>query len=143
MPGGGILPNGTPVDLAAASRVQLEYSLFMGDLILRSERTDLSTRFGNVAFLGVLAGLPAAYAEALMGGRGKFHFRERDDTIAIVRSGELVRVTCTYTYSEIEVERRALAEVLLNFVSESTTHLIRDYPGLLDNSAFLSLIFGH
>jgi hypothetical protein len=137
-----LLPNGSEVDLRTASVVQLRYSLFMGDIILRADGVDLSSHFGGLAMLSALRGVPEAYATAVSAGSARFLFPERDDALVLQVAAGMVRISCSYSSSVIHVSSVVMATALLGFIDNCLSLLVSEYPSLLANSAFLDLMFG-
>ncbi|GAA3927790.1 hypothetical protein GCM10023085_06220 [Actinomadura viridis] len=139
--GATVLPNGEAVDLSSASSVEIQFSLFMGDLVLQSTETDLSTRFGFISMFNLLTGLPEAFSKAMTTAEGVLYFYEHDQKLTMRRSGDCILITCNYASRRIRVDVKDLAVALLDFVHRRTTMLIEQYPELLKNPSFLDMIF--
>ncbi|GAA4626138.1 hypothetical protein GCM10023196_033140 [Actinoallomurus vinaceus] len=138
---GNVLPNGDAVDLSTASSVRLLYSLFMGDIVVRSAAVDFTTKFGSVSMLSVLTGLPEAISDALISGKGKFQFFEQDEHLVMRRRGDCVEIRCSYAEGVMRVANEELVIAILQFSKQSVVDTVEQYPEILDNPNFLKLTF--
>jgi len=91
------------VDLAAADATALRYRLFPGDIVLRGEGADFSTRWGWVQVLDFALGLQAVVQELERDGEARFEFTESNAALLFRLENGEVAISSTYAPGRLRV----------------------------------------
>ena len=125
------------IDLAAADETDLRYCAATGDVILRTDQTDLSAKWGWIPLIDfALALREIEEALAVTEGSETFEFTESDATLQFDRRGDEMTISGSYTAGEITVPFAAFGEQVRDFARRLDTELMAKRPELKLNPTY-------
>jgi hypothetical protein len=124
-------------DLATADETDLRFYAATGDLVLRTDQTDLSARWGWIPLIDfALALRKIVEALAFHDGSETFEFTESDAFLQFDRRGEELTIRGSYAAGEITVPFAAFADQARDFLRRLDRELSSKRPGLRLNPIY-------
>ncbi|GAB3938169.1 hypothetical protein GCM10029976_052270 [Kribbella albertanoniae] len=118
-------------DVAAASRADLLWSAFPGDLALVTPAAEIRTSFAWVPLLHFALSMVTVVDELTTpGAKAHYGFTESDDELDFERSRELVRVGATFSDVVLSTTVPDLSRAVRVFAGDLLDDLTRQYPAL-------------
>ena len=127
-------------DLATAEETDLRYYVAPGDVVLSTDKTDLSANWGWIPLVDFALAL-REIADALSEAEGSetFEFTESDATLQFDRTGDKVAITSSYAPGEIVVPLSAFKDQANEFARRLDKELLRKHPELEMNPDYQRL----
>jgi hypothetical protein len=124
-------------DLAAADETDLRYYAATGDIILRTDQTDLSARWGWIPLIDFALAM-RKIGEALPASEGNetFEFTESEATLQFDRRGQEITITASYAPGEITIPFTAFGEKVRDFAQRLDAELLAKRPELRQNPIY-------
>jgi hypothetical protein len=124
-------------DLAAADETELRYYAATGDIIVRSDQTDLSARWGWIPLIDfALALRKIADTLTIEEGREAFEFTESDATLQFDRHGQEMTISGSYAAGEITVLFTVFVDQARDFARRLDAELLAKRPELKLNPVY-------
>ncbi len=124
------------VDLASATRTQLDYYLFCGNVVFRIDDAVFDASWGWVPILDFAARLYELVHDLRNSTRQYLEFTESEARISLHLRGDRVEVTTNYVPSRAETSLDALQEVATAFLHRVLKDLRLHWPDIARNPAF-------
>ena len=83
-------------DLAIVNRPELVQGAFMGDMLLKIDSADFSTKFGWLTMIDLCLRLSVSVSDLANMTFRRFQLPESDDYVSFQRDGQNVVVSCSY-----------------------------------------------
>jgi hypothetical protein len=124
-------------DLASADETDLRFYAATGDIILRTDQTDLSAKWGWIPLIDfALALRKIVEALGVQDGSETFEFTESDANLQFDRRGEELTIHGSYTAGEIIVPFAAFADQATDFARRLGSELLSKRPELRLNPVY-------
>jgi hypothetical protein len=124
-------------DLAAADETELRYYAATGDVIVRSDQTDLSARWGWIPLIDfALALRKITDTLTIEEGREAFEFTESDATLQFDRHGQEMTISGSYAAGEITVLFTVFVDQARDFARRLDAELLAKRPELKLNPVY-------
>jgi hypothetical protein len=124
-------------DLAAADETDLRYYAATGDIILRTDQTDLSTRWGWIPLIDfALAMRKTGEALAVREGSETFEFTESEAKLQFDRRGQEMTIRGNYAPGEITIPFTAFVEKATDFAQRLDAEVLAKRPELKQNPVY-------
>jgi hypothetical protein len=124
-------------DLATADETDLRYYAASGNVILRTDQTDLSARWGWIPLIDFALAM-RKIGEALAVGEGSetFEFTESEAKLQFDRRGHEMTISGSYAPGEITVAFTAFVEKATDFAQRLDAELLAKRPELRQNPVY-------
>jgi len=125
-------------DLSTVEETDLRYSAASGDIVLQTDRTDLSANWGWIPLIDFALAL-REIAETLASAEASetFEFTESDATLEFERQGQDVAISGSYAPGElIVVPLPVFREQVREFARRLDAELLAKHPELGKNPAY-------
>ena len=127
-------------DLTTADETDLRFYAATGDIILRTDQTDLSARWGWIPLIDfALALRKIAEVLAVHDGSETFEFTESDATLQFDRRGREMIMHGSYAIGELTVPFEVFAEKATDFGRRLDMELLSKRPELGLNPVYQDL----
>ena len=127
--------------LVNATKTELHYDLFLGDIVFKVNGLDFSTNWEWVPVLDfavVFAGLVKSLSES--NDTVKFEFTESEAFIQLHLINDSIQVSASYVSNATEVPFNELLDLSQKFASKILSDLLEVFPLLEKNSYYLELL---
>jgi len=116
-------------DLLEATETDFDYSdIFVGDLIIKNEDTDLSALWDWVPILYVMTGISEAYVTLSGNKWALVDFTENAEQIHLERNGSKVSISTSYSSGVIVVDYDEFGKLAVDFMEKSLKDLKKIHP---------------
>jgi hypothetical protein len=124
-------------DLATADETDLGYYAATGDIILRTDQTDLSARWGWIPLIDFALAM-RKIGEALAVGEGSetFEFTESEAKLQFDRRGQEITISGSYAPGEITIPFTVFIEKATDFAQRLDAELLAKRPELGQNPVY-------
>ena len=124
-------------DLSTVAETDLRYYVAPGDIILRSEQTDLSANWGWIPLIDfALALREISEALAVAEGDETFEFTESEATLEFRRRGQEVKISGSYAPGEVIVPLPVFTKQVSEFAQRLDAELLAKRPELGRNPVY-------
>lgn len=121
-------------DCGTASRGDLLWYFFLGDVDILTDGVEFKTQFGWVPVLHFGSALLGAAEELTqVGARCEYSFTEADEWISFVRREGYVHIQCSYAPGRAVAKYEDFKSASRAFVDQTIAALGNTYPSLLNN----------
>lgn len=122
------------VKLADATKTELHYYCFPGDVIFKSGKVDFSAMWGWVQIYDFAVCLTEIAGTITEDKAQEFEYTEADAVLRFILEGELVVITSNYAPGSIRLRHDELVTLSNNFLSRVKIEIFRFWPESYDNS---------
>jgi hypothetical protein len=124
-------------DLATADEADLGYYAATGDIILSTDQTNLSARWGWIPLIDFALAM-RKICEVLAVGEGSetFEFTESEAKLQFDRRGQEITISGSYAPGEITIPFRAFVEKVTDFAQRLDAELMAKRPELRQNPVY-------
>ena len=124
-------------DLSTVAETDLRYYVAPGDIILRSEQTDLSANWAWIPLIDfALALREISEALAVAEGDETFEFTESEATLEFRRRGQEVKISGSYAPGEVIVPLPVFTKQVGEFAQRLDAELLAKRPELGRNPVY-------
>ena len=124
-------------DLSTVAETDLRYYVAPGDIILRSDQTDLSANWGWIPLIDfALALREISEALAVAEGDETFEFTESEATLEFKRRGQEMEISGSYAPGEIIVPLPVFTKQVSEFAQRLDAELLAKRPELGRNPVY-------
>jgi hypothetical protein len=124
-------------DLATADETGLRYYAATGDIILRTDQTNLSAIWGWIHLIDfALAMRKIGEALAIGGGSETFEFTESEAKLQFDRRGQEMTISGSYAPGEITIPFTVFVEKATDFAQRLDAELLAKRPELRQNPLY-------
>ena len=122
-------------DCGAASKEDLTWYYFPGNVDISGGGVRLEMNFGSVPALHFVCALLAAQSTLVQDGcRFEYALTEVDQSVWFRSDEGSVRITCSYAPGEVAVTVEEFADAVVDFSEDVIDLLVSRYPGLARHS---------
>jgi len=127
-------------DMATVEETDLRYYVAPGDVVLRTEQTDLSADWGWIPLVDfALALREIADALSEVEGTETFEFTESEATLQFDRIGDEIVITSSYAPGEISAPLPEFRKLVDDFAQRLDKELLQRHPELGLNPDYQTL----
>lgn len=127
-------------DFRSIDETAIHYDHFLGDVTFLVNSVDFSMQVGWIPIADFAVGI-CAISEQLTKEQSEatFEFTENNERLVFQKVNGNIQVTATYTPYSALVPLDELTAAIARFSSEVRAELVRRYPDLAHNAAFLKM----
>ncbi|HVQ44582.1 MAG TPA: hypothetical protein VMT30_06475 [Candidatus Saccharimonadia bacterium] len=116
------------------NETELTWYCFLGDIRLKDNLVDLSTRREGLPLLNFALAMTEIAEDLRSHAKATYNFTENAEEINFSKNGSMIQITATYTHGTVEVPHPEFSKAADKCLLDTYSGLTARYPGLKKNN---------